>query len=175
MPGLTEELLLDQLRKEDNAAFRLLYESYFPSTANYIRQNNGDTRDAEDIFQEAVVVLLGKIRQPDFVPSSSLKTYLFAISKNLWLKQLRRDKQYPAKSLLDITDTIFANDDPVNEQRLSAWLQKITAHCRQILKAIFFFNEPIDSLMLKMGWKNKHTAANQKYKCIEQVRKESKK
>lgn len=77
MPGLTEQLLLDQLREEDNAAFRVLYESYFPSTANYIRQNSGDNRDAEDIFQEAVVVLLDKIRQPDFVLTSSLKTYLF--------------------------------------------------------------------------------------------------
>lgn len=175
MPGLTEQLLLDQLREEDNAAFRVLYESYFPSTANYIRQNSGDNRDAEDIFQEAVVVLLDKIRQPDFVLTSSLKTYLFAISKNLWLKKLRRAKQFLANSPLDITDTIFPSDDASNEQRLSAWLEKITAHCRQILKAIFFLNEPIDSLMLKMGWKNKHTAANQKYKCIEQVRKESKK
>jgi hypothetical protein len=30
----------------------------------------------------------------------------------------------------------------------------------------------MDSLMVKMGWKNKHTAANQKYKCMEQVKKE---
>jgi hypothetical protein len=29
--------------------------------------------------------------------------------------------------------------------------------------------------MIKMGWKNKHTAANQKYKCIEQIKRESKK
>jgi hypothetical protein len=60
------------------------------------------------------------------------------------------------------------------EQQLHNWLQKITRNCQRILKAIFFQQELMDSLMVKMGWKNKHTAANQKYKCIEQVKKKVK-
>jgi hypothetical protein len=59
-----------------------------------------------------------------------------------------------------------------HEEKLQTWLGRITENCQQILKAIFFYQEPIESLMEKLGWKNKHTAANQQYKCIQQVKKE---
>jgi hypothetical protein len=47
---------------------------------------------------------------------------------------------------------------------------KITRHCQNILKALFFYEVPMDNLMVKMGWKNKHTASNQKHKCIQQIK-----
>lgn len=116
------------------------------------------------------------ISQGDFVLTSSLKTYLFAIAKNLWLKRLRDNKLLPVADLEKYqqeTETFFVETHPekTKEDKLNSWLSKITANCQRILKAIFFYNEPIDSLMKKLGWKNKHTAANQQYKCIQQVKK----
>jgi len=49
-------------------------------------------------------------------------------------------------------------------------LLKITRNCQNILRALFFYEEPMDKLMAKMGWKNKHTAGNQKHKCIQQIK-----
>ncbi|XZF15493.1 RNA polymerase sigma factor [Chitinophagaceae bacterium MMS25-I14] len=179
MPELSDNTLIERLKNEEAASYKLLYKLYFPPTANYIRQNSGSSQDAEDIFQETIIVLLCKVRQPGFILTSSLKTYLFSISRNLWLKKLRADKQ-----LIINTDGILAEEMPdftaqqdenASRGKLPVWLQKITANCRQILKAIFYLNEPMNNLMARMGWKNKHTAANQKYKCIEQIRKESKK
>ena len=68
----------------------------------------------------------------------------------------------------------FIIDQPeeVKEKRFYLWLSKITANCQRILKTIFFYNEPMDNLLKKLGWKNKHTAANQQYKCIQQVKKQ---
>jgi RNA polymerase sigma factor (sigma-70 family) len=177
MPEISEISLLSQLQKEENAAFDRLYEDCFPSIAKYVQQNSGSRQDAEDIFQEAVIVLLHKIRQPEFCLTASLKTYLFSISKNIWLKKLRDSRPVTAADEHCLAD--WPTDDSEmahqHENKVAGWLQKITANCRRILKSIFYFNEPIDSLMTKMGWKNKHTAANQKYKCIEQIKRESKK
>lgn len=176
MPEIADAILLNKLRQEDSESYKLLYKIYFSSIASYIKKNSGNTEDAEDIFQEAIVVLLNKVRQPDFILTSSLKTYIFSISQNLWLKKLRNDKICVTEISNPILETL-KDDDPRTqgdrEETLTAWLKKITANCQQILKAIFFLHEPMDSLMVKMGWKNKHTATNQKYKCIEQVRKES--
>lgn len=177
MLKISDDILLDKLRTEESASFNLLYKFYFPSIANYIQQNNGTNQDAEDIFQESIIVLLSKVRQPNFTLTSSLKTYLFSISKNLWLKKIRADKKFATESNFD--DIELQNNDEYiannNEEKLTTWFEKITANCQRILKALFFLNEPMDNLMIKMGWKNKHTASNQKYKCIEQIRKESKK
>src|SRR5688572_1434850 len=92
MQPLRDVQLLEQLKTGDSASFQLLYKFYFPSVASYIKQNTGSKQDAEDIFQEAILVLLQKVRQPDFVLTSALKTYLYAVAKNLWLKRLRERK-----------------------------------------------------------------------------------
>lgn len=165
MQTLTDNLLLQQLKTEDDASFRLLYKLYFPSIASYIKQNKWNSEDAEDIFQEAIIVLLQKVRQPDFVLTSALKIYLYAIAKNLWLKRLRTNKLIAVDELEHYqiqSETFFFEPEPEKskEEKVSSWLTKITDNCLRILKAIFYYQEPMDSLIKKMGWKNKHTAAN---------------
>ena len=180
MQPLTDSDLIHQLKTEKNASFGLLYKFYFPSVSSYVRKNMGNSEDAEDIFQEAILVLLQKVRQADFVLTSSLKTSLFAISKNLWLKRLRDNKLVSVDDLeiyQHETDTFSMELIPENskEEKVNSWLAKITENCQRILKAVFFYSEPMDSVMKKMGWKNKHTAANQQYKCIQQVKREKEK
>jgi RNA polymerase sigma factor (sigma-70 family) len=180
MQNLSDSVLIEQLKTEDNAAFQLLYNFYFPSISAFVKQNSGNNEDAEDIFQEAIIVLLHKVRQSDFVLTAALKTYLFAIAKNLWLKRLRGHKLVSVEDFeayIPETETFSVEIKPekTREEKLTDWLMKIPKHCQNILKAIFFLNEPMDDLMVKMGWKNRHTADNQKYKCIQQVKNEKKK
>lgn len=177
MNNTSDRSLLEQLKTEENASFRQLYSLYFQSIATYIKQNNGSSEDAEDVFQEAVIVLLQKVRQPDFVLTSSLKTYLYSIAKNNWLKRLRDNKTVSTLDtehlhLAEESFSVEIQETATREEKVGNWLSAITTHCQGVLKAIFFFHEPIDSLMQKMGWKNKHVAANQQYKCMQQLKKE---
>ena len=177
MPTLTETTLLDQLKDEQNTSFELLYRLYYPTIAAHVTRNSGNTADAEDIFQETIIVLLQQVRRADFVLTSSLKTYLVAIARSLWLNRLRAAKNAPLYGL----DTYAGpgenagfdqEPEPDQTEKLTQWLTKITRHCQQLLNAIFFQHQSMSSLMQKMGWKNKHTAANQQYKCIQQVKKQ---
>ena len=171
----TDNDLLEKLKEENRAPFEILYKFYFPVVSSYIRQNKGNREDAEDIFQETIMVLFQKVRQPGFVLSSSLKTYIFSISRNLWLKRLRDNKL----TAVDDFESYMLQGEPfeieivpqkTKEEKLTFWLSQVTEHCQRVLKAIFFHNQPMVKLMQKMGWKNKHTAANQQYKCIGQIK-----
>ena len=169
---ITDAKLLSQLRNGDNASFDTLYQTCFPPIATYIIKNGGNRTEAEDVFQDTLFILLQKTKDPDFRLTSSIKTYLFSIARNQWLNHLRNNK---IKTVINL-ETIEPIAEPGNtgnhhEEKLSSWLSKITAYCQRILKAIFFYKEPMTSLMRKMGWRNKHTAANQRYKCLQQVRK----
>lgn len=177
MQTISDNTLLDKLKTEEIASFDLLYKFHFATIAKYIKQNQGNHQDAEDIFQEAIIVLLQKVRQPDFVLTSSLKTYLYAISKNLWLKRLRDNKiKFAHTANFDFEMEGFEIEQETSkEEKVTSWLTRITENCQRILKAIFYYQEPMSSLMQKMGWKNKHTAANQQYKCIQQVKREKQK
>jgi RNA polymerase sigma factor (sigma-70 family) len=176
MQSMPENFLLDKLKTEESLSFELLYRLYYPSIASYITQNLGNNEDAEDIFQETIIILVQKVRQPDFVLTSSLKTYLYAVAKNLWLKRLRDNKIRFEDVELCLTahniktEIIEFETEMSNEEKVGNWLQKITRNCQEILKALFFYKVPMDTLMVKMGWKNKHTASNQKHKCIQQMK-----
>lgn len=89
------------LQSRDNKAYEILYQFYYPSVKNFITKNSGSEEDAEDIFQETILVLLEKVPKTDFNLTSSLKTYIFAISSNLWLKKLR-DGSKMVKTEIDV-------------------------------------------------------------------------
>ncbi|WP_158796091.1 hypothetical protein [Pedobacter sp. L105] len=62
--------------------------------------------------------------------------------------------------------------EQTNEQKMEAYLQNITTNCRWIIKSLFYLQFPIELLMETMGWKNKHAAHNQKYKCVQLILRE---
>lgn len=174
MALISDKILIEQLHAENEYAFRLLYKFYFSSIKSHILRNTGNAQDAEDIFQEAVVVLLQQIRKPDFSLNVSLKTYLFAIAKNLWLKQLRQKKYRESiGSSLAIEAESFTVEivsEPTREEKLMRWLLKISDNCQYMLRSLYFYQLSMESLMQTMGWKNRHTADNLKYKCLQQIR-----
>ena len=164
------------LKSRDNHAYEILYKFYYPSVKHFIIKNNGTSDDAKDIFQETICVLLEKVPKDDFSLTSSLKTYIFAISSNLWLRRLR-DSNKIVKTDLDIYEKYLADyeeaetDLPDNKaaQALNIF-KRITSKCVTLLKAIFYDEKNIDDVTQEFGYTNKHNAQNQKYKCLEQAR-----
>jgi RNA polymerase sigma factor (sigma-70 family) len=170
MARFSDKELIDKVRAREEMAFSQIYEYSFPPIAGYIVKNNGSEQDAEDIFQESIIVLLSKTARQDFVLTASVTTYLFSIARNLWLKRLRQKKQITEICDYESLD-IPSDAEPESQDpgKLTGWLKKITTYCQKILKAIYYKNEPMNQLMIKMGWKNKHTASQQKYKCLQQI------
>ena len=52
------------------------YYAYLDDIIWYVKQNNGTSSDAEDLYQDALIVLLEKLSQDNFHLSASLKTYI---------------------------------------------------------------------------------------------------
>ncbi len=178
IPIVTDADLLEGLRNAEPSAYRQLYAAYFPSVAYYIKGNQGSHKDAEDVFQETLLVLVGKIRDPHFQLRATLKTYLHAIARKLWLKKLRDTKEVIVEdefyfaSLPDEVEPAETGLAAGNSlEQVPGWISQFTGNCQRILNSLYYLREPMEYLMTRMGWKNKHTADNQKYKCIQQVKK----
>ncbi|HEY8895722.1 MAG TPA: RNA polymerase sigma factor, partial [Niastella sp.] len=76
----------DQL---NNAIF-FIYEQYSNTIQSYILANSGTPPDAEDIFQETVVTFIDLVKKEKFRGEASVKTFLTAIARNLWLNELKK-------------------------------------------------------------------------------------
>jgi RNA polymerase sigma factor (sigma-70 family) len=164
------------LKSRNNYAYEILYKFYYPSVKNFIIKNNGTVDDAKDIFQETICVLLEKVPKDDFSLTSSLKTYIFAISSNLWLKRLR-DSSKIVKTDPDIYEKYLADYEEAEADiydnktvQTQSIFKRITDKCVTLLKAIFYDEKNIDAVTKEFGYTNKHNAQNQKYKCLEQAR-----
>lgn len=168
--------LLNDLKGENNRSFGQLYQEYFSMISRFVTNNSGQTEDAEDLFQDTMVVLIEKLRQDNFVLTASLKTYIMAIAKNLWLKRLRSPQKTVEFSEL-LEQQYFEEINLAIEAEKTYWdklqnyLHQITEHCKGLIHDMFFQQKQIEQIQKEYGYTSKQNAQNQKYKCVEQIRK----
>ena len=134
------------LKSKDNKAYEIIYKFYYPSVKNFITKNSGCEEDAQDIFQETILVLLEKVPKKDFNLTSSLKTYIFAISSNLWLKRLIACNKM-VKTEPDVYEKYLSDYEAAetevshaNTNRIVKVFKIMTNKCITLLKAIFMRN-----------------------------------
>lgn len=173
---MKKETIIADLKGESNFAFGEMYKEYFPMVKRFVLNNSGLPDDAQDIFQDTMLVLVEKLRQDDFILTASLKTYILAISKHLWLKKIRDSthiiklsEQHQEAFYLEIENSI--EQEKTYLDKLQIYMTKITDHCNRLLHDMFFKNKSIDEIQKQYGYTSRHNAQNQKHKCVEQIRK----
>jgi len=174
-----DELLLEGLRSGDGVAIHRLYGLYFPSVSRMVVNNGGCCEEAQDIFQETVLVLYDKVTRGDFRLSCRIGTFLYAVSKRLWLKQLTRgDSKYGKDRIDDHEDSLVA-EDAIEEHRalegdllhMEKSLEKLGDPCKTILRDFYIHNRSMADICEKFGYTNTDNAKTQKYKCLQRLKK----
>lgn len=177
-----EQQLLAALADGQRAATEQIYRQNYPIISGWLVKNGGSSTDADDLFQEAIVVLFGKAQDTEFRLTCSIGTYLFAISKHLWYKKLQRQNREPV-ALNDNTgdddETGIAYDDDISThqereehyEQLDAALEQIGEPCRSILKAYYHHDKSMQEIAADFGYTNPDNAKTQKYKCLTRLRK----
>lgn len=82
-----------------------IYKDYFKDTYNFVKRQGGSLDDAKELFQEALLIFLSKLKKNEFLIQVSLKSYLYTIAKNLWIKGLKIKKN--TKLILDDPEFVF--------------------------------------------------------------------
>lgn len=172
-----EEIILG-IQQGNNLAVQQLYKLYYPTVAKMIINNNGNAEEAQDIFQEAVMVLYDKIKKGNFELSSKLKTFLYAVSKRLWLKQLTRGaSRFRNDSITDLEDTLVAEEaieeHEVLESNLALMeeaLNGLGEPCKSIIHEFYILNKSMTEISEKFGYTNSDNAKTQKYKCLQRLK-----
>src|SRR6478736_7164869 len=88
----TDSSLIQALKSGTNPddAIRHLYRTQYRMVSAYIRQNSGTDQDAEDIFQEVILVFIDVLKKEKFRGESSVSTFLYALTRNIWLNELKK-------------------------------------------------------------------------------------
>jgi RNA polymerase sigma factor (sigma-70 family) len=139
---LTDDEIVAGLRKRDNRVLQYIYKNSFNTVKQLILHNAGTDNDAEDIFQEALIVIFRKIKDDaGFELTAAFNTYIYSISRLLWLKHLRNIKKIEIDPLnRDMEERIeFEEPSPVQDKDLrmaiyQRTLLRIPEDCQKILR-----------------------------------------
>lgn len=177
---MNDAAIIKGIKENSNESYAYLYKTGYPVIERFILQNSGSAADARDIFQNALIVLHNKAEEGKLEITSSFNTYLYSICRNLWLKELREQRKLNISVTEEIDES--AEEKIIDSETQNSFLQKMvramskmTGHCKMLIISMFYKNKSIAAVAAENGYKNTHTAQNQKYKCLEQARKEFKK
>ena len=172
-----EQALLKGLAQNDSRAVEALYKSHFSMIQHFVTNNNGSFDDARDIFQEAMITLYEKVQLDNFALTCQIKTYLFSICKNLWLKRLQQMGKYSAP-LSAQEETISVEEDLDRFEKKDAAfaimdraLNSLGEPCKSLLEGYYLNKKGMQELANQFGYTNADNAKNQKYKCLMRLKK----
>lgn len=87
-----DENLLQGLRDNDDAAFKYLYQTSFITIHSIATNSSRNREDGEDLYNDGIIVLLDRIKKPDFVLNGKIEGLLYAICKKMNSNSLRKEK-----------------------------------------------------------------------------------
>ena len=162
--------ILDLIRKGDEEALIMLFHDTRVTVTDFVLRNNGSSDDAEDILQEALVILWERVRSGKFEHAAKLSTFVFGVARNLWLRVLAGRKREPLRAPdHDPVDP----DDSVEEsfirgeqaELIRRALDMIDASCRKLLILFYWDERSMEEIAGIMGFANSATAKSKKYQC----------
>jgi RNA polymerase sigma factor (sigma-70 family) len=166
---MTDNEIIKHLQKKKySAAVKGLY-NILPLVKKYIRANNGTPDDAQDIFQDALVILCKKTQAENFVLTAPIKSYLLAIVKNCWLQQLRQRKKLPAAEIVADIAIEEINEEPGFDLAKNAF-ESLGEKCRQLLILFYFKQQSFKAIAAELSFSDERTAKNQKYRCLQKAK-----
>ncbi len=172
-------LLLD-LKKGKEKAFRFCYSEYFTMVKSWLMKNGSGAEDADDLFQESLLVLFDKVKKDDFELNSKLSTYLLSVAKYMMYNKNRKTRGKESISLdyvseLEMGDAekdikYFLEQEELYDKLESA-LSELGSPCKEVLEAYYMDNMSMEDISELMSYTNANNAKTQKYKCLNRLKK----
>lgn len=172
-----EKALLQGLACSDKKAIETIYRENYNMIQSLVVNNNGSADDARDIFQEAMIVLYEKVRSGSFELNCLIKTYVYSVSRRLWLKRLQQMNHYSQVSD-NLQETIPVEEEIEENERINYEFQamdraisSLGEPCKSLLEAYYLNRKNMQEIAQSFGYTNADNAKNQKYKCLMRLKK----
>ncbi len=175
----SDEALLNALKRpeEIDNAIRNIYKNYYGLLESYILSNNGNKDDAADIIQETIVAFVEIVEQNKFRSDASVKSFLYAITRNLWLAEIRKRSSSENRNRIfekakDTTEDAAVNQLIQREHYAAIQLlfDMLGDKCKQLLLLVYYEDLSMSDVVKRMpDYQNEQVVRNKKYKCMKQL------
>ncbi|MEM9830927.1 MAG: sigma-70 family RNA polymerase sigma factor [Bacteroidota bacterium] len=176
LPTIDHETL-SKIAEGDESVLTQVYQAHREEFLVWAQKNFRCSEEvAKDSYQVAFFIFYDNISTGKVTHlTSSIKTYLFGIGKHKLFEQNRKEVRY----CQEIKEELLGYDQPENPyleqeekfQQLEKGLEQLGSPCREIIEMKYYEKRSVEYIADKLGYKNIASAKNQKYKCMQRLKK----
>ena len=161
--------LLIALVNGDSKKIEHFYTKIFPMVRKFIFHNKGKTEDAEDIFQKALLQIAIRYKKEVFIIKGSFDGYLFTVCKNLWRRELNKNKGRVTNNtiielLSEEKESAYSIIEQKRQELFVDKLSVISENCKKIL-TLFFSKTPYAEIVVDLGYNSETVVRQRIFKC----------
>lgn len=153
------------------ATLRAIYRKW-PDIKRFLQSVGCTKNDAEDVFQEALVIYIRKCEQPDFVLTVEPFFYVRNTCKLLWYNQARKQGKQQTYALE--SDVAALHDDWFEKEQqirtIETALTQLGKQCQELLQLFYGLGWNMVEIAKKIGLRNDKVAKAQKYRCLQKAK-----
>lgn len=156
-----------------NEALQYLYCNAYKSLERFVLTNSGTVDDAADIIQDSFLVFIKMVKENKFRQESSINSYLYSITKNLWITELRKRKNIMVRegkfsigngiSESDVTDYIIRQEC---HKLIIELFNYLGEKCKNVLYKFYYEELSMKEIMILENFTNEQVLRNKKHKCL---------
>jgi RNA polymerase sigma factor (sigma-70 family) len=154
-----------------------LYKKW-PDIKRYLRSIGCPSTDAEDIFQEALLIYTRKKSDPTFTLDVAAFHYVKSTCKFIWYNQSRKEGknqqvEFSEQHTEETDDHWFQKE--MKLQLIEKALSGIGKQCQELLQLFYGKGWSMTAIAEKIGLRNDKVAKAQKYRCLTKAKDEVRK
>lgn len=161
---------LHGLRDHDPKVVAAIYEQCAPIVLRFVLRHGGSPSDAQDLFQEGMMILLRKAQQDDFQLTAPFAAYLLGVCKHIHLKKsskkgLQTVTIEPEWSFIE--EEIDWEAEWLRRERYDLYrsaMQQLGDVCQQLL-TLFFDKVSMREIGKRLGLESEQATRTRKYRC----------
>ena len=157
----------------DSAGIKKIYQKFRPRIQHFITSKGGSLQDANDVFQDALVIIHRKVQSENFKLSSNFYTLLYGVCRNIWGNQLQKKSRTEVTLSEDYKYTYEPGISQLVEKQEETrvfWeaFKQLGQDCQQLLE-LFFAKVKMVDIVEQLGLSSVSYAKKRKFQCKERL------
>jgi DNA-directed RNA polymerase specialized sigma24 family protein len=171
MQKFTNDELFQGILENKKDVLDYLYKEVYRQVRWLVIHNHGNEQDAKDVFQDAVVIISCKLKKEKLVLNCSLATYIYAICRLIWLKELNRRQRIEELNETGIFYFQFEGESELELLKKEIYLKhfsELSIDCQKILHLHLNY-ATISEITQELGYRDNQYTMEKKYMCKQRL------
>lgn len=165
---------LEELLRGNSEVISKMYKINFIQIKNFVLLNRGNSIDAKDIFQKALLQIAVRHQKDGIKLHTSFSGFLFTVCKNLWRRELNNRKHiiqdYSMNNLVcEASDGARAIIEQKRHELFLEKLGNVSENCKLML-TMFFANISYKEIVSSTSYTSEAAVRQRIFKCKKKLK-----